>query len=120
VYKTQQYATIGSRVFAFVLDYLVIVLYLMSLVLLGILFRQTFPNSVDFLFNNAFISQATSFILITLPISLYFALLEARGQTWGKRQRGLKVARLNGQALGLQLSLERTALKFLPWELAYT
>ena len=120
MYKTQHYATIGNRIFAFTIDYLVIILYLAILILLGVLFNQMFPNSASFLFKNAFTAQATGFMLITLPISLYFALLEARGQTLGKQQRGLKVTRLNGQALGLQLSLGRTVLKFLPWELAHT
>jgi uncharacterized RDD family membrane protein YckC len=118
--ETQQDATIGNRTLAFALDYLIIVLYLAILILFGILVGQMFPSGVSFLFGNAFTAQATGFVLLTLPIGLYFALFEARSWTLGKRQRGLKVLRLNGQTLGLSLSFKRTALKLLPWELSHT
>ena len=95
-------------------------LYLIALTLIGFLASQLFPRSLTFLFSTALSAQATGFALVTLPISLYFALLEARGSTLGKQQRGLTVRRLNGQALGLRVSVQRTDLKFLPWELSHT
>lgn len=118
--QTQRAATVGNRVLAFALDYVVMASYLIALALLGFLASQLFPSGMTFLFSTALSAQATSFALVTLPISLYFALLEARGSTLGKQQRGLTVRRLNGQTLGLRLSVQRTALKFLPWELSHT
>ena len=118
--RPQQAGTIGNRLLAFALDYLVMASYLIALALLGFLVGQIFPNSQSILFRTAVSAQATGFVLVTLPISVYFVVLEARGSTLGKQQRGLKVRRLNGQALGLSLSTKRTALKFLPWELSHT
>jgi uncharacterized RDD family membrane protein YckC len=120
MHQAQQTATVSNRLLAFALDYLVIASYLVGLALLGFLVSQIFPTSQRFFFRTASSAQATGFVLVTLPISLYFVLLEARGSTLGKRQRGLSVRCLNGQALGLRLSVQRTALKFLPWELSHT
>ncbi|PWN06023.1 RDD family protein [Rhodohalobacter mucosus] len=74
------------------------------------------------LFGNAFIAQLSGFALITLPVTLYFALSESslHRATWGKRWQGISVVHQYGERLGLFRSLGRTALKFIPWEMAHT
>ena len=60
--------------------------------------------------------------MLTLPVALYFALLESSSwqATWGKRRRGLKVMGTNGERLTRTRAIGRTLLKFIPWELAHT
>ena len=73
------------------------------------------------LFSNPISAEMSGFALITLPISLYFALSEASSSraTWGKRKRHLRVTDLAGGRISPARSLSRTALKFTPWELAH-
>jgi uncharacterized RDD family membrane protein YckC len=54
-------------------------------------------------------------------VTLYFALSEAsaREATLGKRRLGLRVVTVEGQRLSLGRSVLRSAVKFLPWELAH-
>ena len=61
-------------------------------------------------------------MLVTLPVTLYFASLESSSwqATWGKRTMGLRVVRTDGARLNKTRALTRTALKFIPWELTHT
>jgi uncharacterized RDD family membrane protein YckC len=61
-------------------------------------------------------------LLITLPVTLYFALGESSTwqATWGKRRQRLTVIGLTGARLSRTQALVRTVLKFIPWELAHT
>ncbi len=81
-----------SRLLAFAVDYLFIALYLLLLVGVGALIRIT-PLGADFgaLFANPASAELTSFMLLVLPVLLYFALMESsRWQaTIGKRARGI-------------------------------
>lgn len=111
------------RVKAFFLDYLLIAGYL---VVLGIVFSTlAFGPLKDVL------SAATStpwradllaFVTAVLPVILYFALMESsqNGATWGKRRMGLHVTHTSGAPLGRGRALLRSAVKFLPWQLAHT
>ncbi len=109
------------RAAAFALDYLPIAGYLALLTAVGAGLGSTFPEAVGWAFGQAARAQAIGFALVTLPVGLYFALSEAsRWQaTWGKRRLGLIVAGPDGGRLGLGRSLARTAVKFVPWELAH-
>lgn len=66
--------------------------------------------------------HAISFLGLTLPVILYFAIAESsRWQaTIGKRALGLRVQTVTGARIGLGRSLARSAIKFLPWEIAHT
>lgn len=66
--------------------------------------------------------QLLGFVLVTLPVGLYFALLEAAPSqaTWGKARMRLRVVGLQGERPRLRRSLTRTTWKFVPWELAHT
>ena len=68
------------------------------------------------------VGHLTSFSLVTLPVTLYFALFEASAwqATWGKRTLGLRVVGTDGTHLSVAHALGRTALKFVPWELTHT
>jgi uncharacterized RDD family membrane protein YckC len=80
-----------------------------------------FPEAVSRAFGQAARAQAIGFVLVTLPVGLYFALSEASGRqaTWGKRRLALVVVGPGGGRSGLGRSLARAAVKFVPWELAH-
>ena len=60
--------------------------------------------------------------MVTLPVTLYFAISESSASqaTWGKRRLKLKVIDRDGNQIGSGRSLARTLLKFIPWELSHT
>jgi len=119
---TQVYAGFWIRALAFVFDYLIIAIYLVLLTVLGFTVNSAFPNIARILFGNPFTGQATGFLLITLPVTLYFALSESSPSqaTWGKKRLHLKVVNLEGTRISRARSFGRTILKFIPWELAHT
>jgi uncharacterized RDD family membrane protein YckC len=112
---------LGPRAAAFALDYLPIAGYLALLTAVGAGLGWAFPEWMARAFGQAARAQAIGFVLVTLPVGLYFALSEAsrRQATWGKRRLGLVVVGPGGGRLGLGRSLARTATKFVPWELAH-
>jgi uncharacterized RDD family membrane protein YckC len=116
-----KYAGSWQRAGAFALDYVIILFYLAAITLLGLLFSSLFSVN-QWLFSDRVRAQLTGFLLITLPVSLYFALSESstRQATWGKRKVGLKVTDYNGERISFWRSSARTALKFIPWELSHT
>lgn len=115
------YAGFWQRVKAFVFDYFVILGYLVVITAAGLLFRQ-FTQGFEWLFADRVRAQGTVILILTLPVSLFFALGDAslKQGTWGKRRVGLKVEGKNGDRIGLGRSLLRTGLKFIPWELSHT
>ena len=66
--------------------------------------------------------QAIGFVSMTIPVTLYFTLMErsAWHATVGKRLVGLVVFRPSGEPLSLARALLRNALKFTPWEFGHT
>ena len=116
------YANVQQRIGAFLLDYFIIAAYLVLLVIISVglgfgplrrVFRAMFanPNSSEF----------SAFLLLVLPVILYFALFECSSwqATWGKRRMGLRVTDTHGARLSFPRSLLRSLLKFLPWELTH-
>jgi uncharacterized RDD family membrane protein YckC len=63
-------------------------------------------------------AEAVGLVAMTLPVVMYFALIES--SAWqasvGKRALGLIVTTQAGERLSLGGSLLRTGIKFLPWE----
>lgn len=116
------YAGLWARVAAFAIDYCIIAVYLALVVAVGALVNRAFPALAQALFGDRSAGQATGFALVTLPVSLYFALLESSAweASWGKRRRGLRVVDTRGARLSRARALGRTALKFIPWELSHT
>lgn len=113
------YAPLKKRIYAFLLDYLVIVTYGIFVVgALSFLFRSFF---LPLFSNSPVTAEWTGFLIITLPISLYFILCEcSRWQgTWGKKKMSIYVVNSVGQRIGFFRLTIRTAIKFLPWEIAH-
>lgn len=115
------YAGFWKRAGAFALDYIVILGYLLVIALLSLVAHLVFGTN-QWLFANRIGAQLTGFLLVTLPVTLYFAVSEssARQATWGKQQLKLKVTNGNGNRIDFWRSLGRTLLKFIPWELSHT
>jgi uncharacterized RDD family membrane protein YckC len=115
------YAGFWQRVGAFALDYVIILVYLVAITLFSLLMNSLFRVN-QWLFTDRIRAQLIGFLLITLPVSLYFALSESsvRQATWGKQRLGLKVTDRDGNQISFWKSVVRTALKFIPWELAHT
>jgi uncharacterized RDD family membrane protein YckC len=115
------YAGFWRRAGAFALDYLIILGYLLAITLLFALANALFDAS-EWLFAERIRAQAVAFLLITLPVTLYFAGSEssARQATWGKHCLKLKVAAHDGKRVSFWRALGRTFLKFIPWEISHT
>ena len=115
------YAGLWQRVGAFVLDYGIILVYLVAIALFSLLMNSLFSVN-QWLFTDRIRTQLSGFLFITLPVTLYFAFSESsiRQASWGKQRLGLKVTDHNGDRIGLRRSSARTGLKFIPWELAHT
>lgn len=116
------YAGLRLRLIAFALDYLLVFLYLIVLAGIGLAVTLLLPDLADMRFGNALSGQLTGFLLITLPLILYFTILESSPQqaTWGKRRMSLRVTGPGGERLKRSRALIRSLLKFIPWELGHT
>ena len=107
------------RIYAFLLDYLLIVVY--GVFVVGTI-SILFPTYISPLFSySAITAELTGFLLVTLPVSLYFILFESSKWqgTWGKRRMGIQVVDNCGKRIGFGRSVIRTAIKFFPWEVAH-
>jgi uncharacterized RDD family membrane protein YckC len=116
------FAKVSQRLRAFLLDYLIIAAYLVLLALVSVgLGFGPLRNVFQAMFANPNISEFSAFLLLVLPVILYFALLESSSwqATWGKRKVGLGVIGMHGARLSLPRSFVRTLLKFAPWELTH-
>ncbi|MEH7377662.1 RDD family protein [Neobacillus drentensis] len=112
------YEPFKIRIYASLLDYLVIVIY--GIFIGGISF--VFRSFLNPLFTSSPVkSELTGFFMMTLPVTLYFILCEcSKWQgTLGKRKMGIRVVDGVGQRIGIGRSAFRTAIKFFPWEVAH-
>ncbi|WP_213525082.1 RDD family protein [Paenibacillus sp. J31TS4] len=109
---------LGTRIIAFLWDYVIISGYIILLIGISYLIR---PLLAPLFTTNPLLAEVTGFLFLTLPVYLYFAVCEGSGShaTWGKRKVGIMVTGRYGQSIGLGSSLVRSALKFAPWELAH-
>lgn len=104
------------------LDYLVIVVWIVVVVLAGLAIRAVWPDAGATMFGSPLAAELSGFVSLTLPVTLYFALTEASGRraSLGKRRMRLQVVTVpEGGRLSPRRSLLRSAVKFLPWELAH-
>ncbi|MGP1271938.1 MAG: RDD family protein [Phycisphaerales bacterium] len=107
------------RLAAFAVDYAVLAVYL-AVLSLGFL---VLPSSIaEPLFSSPTRGQATAFVILTLPVVMYFAVMESSrgGATLGKRLLSVRVVGPDGTRCGRARSLVRSGVKFTPWELAHT
>lgn len=100
------------------LDYLLIFAYLVVLVIINVFL---FPSIQSFFSESLVIAQFTGFLMVTLPVSLYFIISDSvlGGQSFGKRRMGIKVVNEKEEPLRVLHATCRTILKFLPWELSH-
>ena len=105
------------RCVAFALDWCVILLWGGVLFLTVYLWNEGMPER----FSGPWVSQGVAFLMMTLPVILYFSLLESRsfGATLGKRAMRLRVGTRQGTSLAFRDSLQRSLIKFTPWELGH-
>ncbi|HEV2582706.1 MAG TPA: RDD family protein [Ktedonobacteraceae bacterium] len=116
------FAALRLRLLAFLLDYIWIAGYIGVLIVASISLGFS-PLRAAFLklFADPNSSEITAFLLLVLPVVLYFALFECSHwqATWGKQKMGLLVTTNYRKRPGLARSLFRSLLKFLPWELTH-
>jgi len=112
------YASFTLRLKAFAIDYLLILLYLAMLIILNVFI---FPEVRGLFTGSVIIAQLTGFLLVTLPVSLYFIISDSSvgKQSFGKRVVGIQVVNQNGDALPIWQSTIRNFIKFIPWELSH-
>src|SRR3954470_13432108 len=111
-------ATFLLRFKAFMIDYVLILVYGAVLFILNVFL---FPSLQSFFHDSPIVAQFTGFLMVTFPVSLYFIISDSKigGQSLGKRKTGIRVVGKNGEALSLLQITFRTILKFLPWELSH-
>ncbi len=110
------HATFWQRVKAFLWDYLLIACYLIlaTIIFVFLPISQFFENRIQ--------AQLIGFVLVTLPVTLYYAFSESSPKqgTFGKQKQTIKVADANGSQISFFRALMRNLLKFLPWEISHT
>jgi uncharacterized RDD family membrane protein YckC len=119
-----QYAGFVQRLKAFLFDFLIIFAYIVVLlgVGLGITTIVGPLEEISPLFASPLFLDAMSFVVLILPVILYFSLQESspRQATWGKRKAGIRVVNANGDKLSRKHAFVRSLVKFLPWQIAHT
>jgi uncharacterized RDD family membrane protein YckC len=118
-----QPATTGKRIAAFAWDYLLIAGYVILLAIVSTsIWFGVIGQSPATSGTSPWLFDLLSFTTLVLPVILYFALCEASSAqaTWGKRRVGLAVVSSDGGRLSKAQSLLRSALKFLPWQIAHS
>ena len=116
------FANVRQRIGAFLLDYLIIVAYIVLLVIISVgLGFGPLRSVFSAMFADPNRSEISAFLLLVFPVILYFTLLECSSwqATWGKRKMGLCVIDTHGARLSFPRSLVRSLLKFAPWELTH-
>lgn len=103
------------RILAFCLNYIVGFLY--AMLLFFVTTRIIQPHTSNW---GPFQGQMVGFFSLTLPVVLYFSILEFNKQgSVGKMMMKLKVLRGDGEPQEFKALLMRNILKFLPWEVAH-
>lgn len=107
-----------ARPLAYMLDFLFLAL---SLLLPQWAAYQIFDGFPFDLFSKPWQVYCWNLVTVSLPVWLYFILLEksARQATWGKRIMGLSVVSNREERIGSAQSFTRTLLRLLPWEITH-
>jgi uncharacterized RDD family membrane protein YckC len=111
------------RIAAWMLDYLVILAYLIVLTAASLVTQMSPVASV---FSSALTKPITAelagFLTLTGPVILYFAITEASAwqATLGKRALRIVVVSPGGTRLPFGRAIVRELVRFLPWEMAHS
>src|SRR5699024_3067076 len=113
------YAAFRVRIYAFLLDYLVIVVY--GVFVVGTISFVFQPYLKTLFASSTLWAELTGFLMMTVPVSLYLMICGcSKWQgTLGKRKMGIRVVDDLGRRIGVGRSAFRTAFKILPWEIAH-
>ncbi len=106
--RTMAPAGLWVRILAFLVDYVPIAVYLAVLVAGGTWLGRALEPLSRALFGGPVAGEATGFLLITLPVTLYFALSEASS-------RGNSLTPASGRYHSPATSPCRSTLSALPW-----
>lgn len=111
-------ASLWFRLKAFLIDYLFILAYLAMLFIINVFI---FPDLQKLFQGSMAVAQFIGFLMVTLPVSLYFVISEVmfNGQSIGKKKLNMQAVGADGEKISLWKSIFRTALKFLPWEMSH-
>jgi uncharacterized RDD family membrane protein YckC len=114
------FASIPRRFLAFTIDYIIISSYLAVLILISVLVMH--DALAQTLFADPVTGQVSGFFFVTLPVILYFSLMESSSwrATPGKRILGLTVVTDSDTRLTRARAFARSVIKFLPWELSHS
>lgn len=125
--QTQQVWSVAPsflyRIKASLIDYLVILAWMVTIGLVGFVLARLFGGYPDFLGTLGPIgTQIVAFFVLTFPVGVYLYKAESGSQhaTIGKRKIGLRVSGLDGTAPSRSSIFLRTLVKLLPWEIAHT
>jgi uncharacterized RDD family membrane protein YckC len=114
----------ARRLAAFGVDYLVILSWIAAIASIGVGVRKAFGVQLraDMTPSDKRMGHLIGLVSLTLPVTLYFAVGEhSNGHgTLGKQLLGIRVERVGGGSVSLRRALVRSAVKFIPWELAHT
>ena len=111
------------RIAAFLLDYLLFLVYLGVLALVGLFLTLGPLGEVwSTLVSTPARRDLLAFFMTVFPVTAYFVLNErsSAGATWGKRKLGLRVVDSQYGRISLGQALIRSTLKFVPWQMAHT
>ena len=108
------------RLFAFACDWLIFALWGSLVFAMVMLATGGDPGRLS----GPWLAEAVGFFVVTLPLTLYFALCESSRwrATIGKRIVGLRACRRSGEPgepLSFARALLRNAIKFVPWEFGH-
>lgn len=105
------------RIMAFGVDWLIILVWAGLLFGMVVAVSSGEPSRPS----NPWVAQAIGFSSMTVPVVLYFAILESSGlqATLGKRLLGLKVKFGQTTRAPFGTAIVRNAVKFIPWEFGH-
>lgn len=107
------------RVKASLIDYLVIVAWLLVLTGLSLIVQPLLPPATGP--QDVYLTDLTVFAMTVFPVWLYLTLTEASAAagTLGKHLAGLRVRSADSGRAGFARAAARNAIKLLPWQLGH-
>jgi len=105
------------RLAAFAMDWVVVIIWGGVLFATVMMFTAGNPPQPA----NPWAGQIIGILAMTLPVTLYFSILESSKlqASLGKRMLGLVVLSETGEQLSFYSALVRNVIKFIPWEIGH-
>lgn len=109
------------RAAAYLIDIALLYIYIIGLFVASTALDSVFPFH-DVMGESYALRHVVSFTTLTLPLVLYFILMERSGRqgTLGKSRMKLRVTDVSGGRASKRSVMIRNVVKFLPWEMAHT